>query len=231
MGERGAGIGFIAGAVGLFFTLLVLSRGGGYFAIVHDLQWFVPLMIVGGATALAAGRLGSGKANTVLWLLVVVLGGIAWNFLVYAYKLGRGAFGVLLPLVRPTGIDLRVGIYAAGKSFSNAESGYPPFTLWLGKAFTAVSLSTGYVIQVCLLVGFAAGSAVLCALWPVPGCRRPRNQVRGERARRANLKGGPRGRSTPGRSACWAACGCSRPTDSCSRSNAGNSTSTPWSSF
>ena len=99
-----------------------------------------------------------------MWLLVLVLGGVGWNFLVYAYKLGRGVFGLLLPLVPAAGLDWRVGILAAGKSFSNAESGYPPFTLWIGRAFTAVGISTGYAIQVCLLVGFAVGSAVLCAL-------------------------------------------------------------------
>ena len=164
MRERGVWIGLVAGAVGLFFALLVLSRGGAYFVVVHDLQWFVPLAMVGIATALAASRLGAGQANAVVWLLVVVLGSIGWNFLVYAYKFGRGVFELLLPLVHPTGIDWRVGIFAAGQSFSNAGSGYPPFTLWVGKAFTAVSFSTGYVIQVCLLVGFAVGSAVLCAL-------------------------------------------------------------------
>ena len=164
MRERGAWIGLVAGAAGLFIALLVLSRGGAYFVVVHDLQWFVPLAMVGIATALAASRLGAGQANAVVWLLVVVLGSIGWNFLVYAYKFGRGVFELLLPLVHPTGIDWRVGIFAAGQSFSNAGSGYPPFTLWVGKAFTAVSFSTGYVIQVCLLVGFAVGSAVLCAL-------------------------------------------------------------------
>jgi hypothetical protein len=133
-------------------------------ALVHDLQWFAPLAIIGIATAMAASRLGAGRANTVVWLLVVVLAAFSWNFLAYACKLGRGAFALLLPLVHPTGIDWRVGILAAGKSFSNAYSGYPPLTLWVGKAFTAVNPSAGYVIQVCLLAGFAVGSAVLCAL-------------------------------------------------------------------
>ena len=163
MRERGAWIGLVAAAIGLFFGLLVLARGGGYLAVIHDLQWFVPLATVGTATALAASRVGAGQANAVVWLLVVVLAGIAWNFLVYAYKLGRGVFDLLLPLVHPTGIDWRIGIFDAGESFSNAQSGYPPFTLWVGKAFTAVGSSTGYVIQVCLLVGFAVGSAALCA--------------------------------------------------------------------
>ena len=163
MKERGAWIGLVAGGPAVILALLVLSRGGAYLAVLHDLQWFVPLAVVGIATAAATGRLGAGRVNAVAWLLLIVLAGVGWNFLVYAYKLGRGVFALLLPLVHPTGIDWRVGIFAAGKSFSNAESGYPPFTLWLGKAFAATSPSTGYVIQICLLVGFAVGSATLCA--------------------------------------------------------------------
>ena len=164
MTERGAWVGLVVGAAGLFFALLALSRGGGYLMVIHDLQWFVPPAIVGIATALAAGRLGAGRANAVVWLLVVVLGDVGWNSLVYAFKFGRGVFAILLPLVHPTGIDWRVGIVAAGKSFSLANSGYPPFTLWVGRAFTAVSPSTAYAIQVCLLAGFAVGSALLCGL-------------------------------------------------------------------
>jgi hypothetical protein len=163
MRERGAWIGLVAGGVGFSLALLVGSRGGGYFVVVHDLQWLVPLAVVGIATAFAASPLGDGKANTLVWLLIVVLGSIGWNFVVYLGKLGGRVFKLLLPLVHPTGIDWRVGIFAAGKSFSNAESGYPPLTLWIGKAFAVVDPSVGYVIQVCLLVGFAGSCAVLCA--------------------------------------------------------------------
>jgi hypothetical protein len=164
LGTRGAWIGVVAATAGLVCSLLVLSRGGSYLAVVHNLQWFVPLAAVGSATALAAGRLAAGRANAVVWLVALVLLSVGWNFLIYACKLGRGVFGLLLPLVHPTGIDWRVGIFAAGKSFSLAGSGYPPFTLWIGKAFSAVSPTTGYAIQVCLLVGLAVGSAVLCGL-------------------------------------------------------------------
>ena len=173
MAKRGAWIGVLAAAAGLFFALLVLVRGGEYFVVVQGLQWFVPLATIGTATALAASPLGAGRTNALVWLLVVVLAGIGWNFLVYAFRLGRGVFGLLLPLVHPIGIDWRVGIWAAGQSFSNAKSGYPPFTLWVGKAFTTVSSSTGYVIQVCLLAGFAVGSVVLCALLARPWLSAP----------------------------------------------------------
>jgi hypothetical protein len=99
-----------------------------------------------------------------VWFVAVVLGGIGWNILVYSMEFGRSVFGVFIPLAHPTGIDFRDGLYAPGRSFSNAGSGWPPFTLWLGKAFTAVSFSTGYVIQVCALLGFSLGAAVLCAV-------------------------------------------------------------------
>jgi hypothetical protein len=161
---EGTWIGVVTGGAGILFALLVLARGGEYLTVVHDLRWLVPLVVVGVVTALAAGRLGAGRANAVVWLLVVTLAAFGWNFLVYAQRLGRGAFGLLLPLVHPTGIDWRVGIYAAGRSFTNAESGYPPFTLWIGKAFALVGPSAGYAIQVCLLGAFALGSAALCAL-------------------------------------------------------------------
>jgi hypothetical protein len=173
---RGTWVGLVVGGAGLLFALLSLSRGGSYVAVVHDLRWLVPATVVGLATALAAGRLGAGRLNTVVWLMVVAVAGFGWNFLVYVPKLGRSVFALLLPLVHPTGIDWRVGIFAAGGSFTNAESGYPPFTLWIGKAFTAVGPSAGYAIQVCLLVAFALGSATLCALlaggW-LPGVREP----------------------------------------------------------
>lgn len=164
MRERGAWLGVLVGGVGLLLTALVLSRGGGYFALMHGLQWLVPLAVVGIVTALAAGRTGDGRLDPVLWLGVVVLGGIGWNFLAYSYKFGRDVFKLLLPVRHPTGLDFRDGLYLPGKAFSNAGSGWPPFTLWIGKAFTAVSFSTGYAIQVVLLLGFAAGSVVLCAL-------------------------------------------------------------------
>jgi hypothetical protein len=164
MRERGAWIGLVAGVAGLVVALLVLSRGGRYSVAVHDLQWYVPLTIVGLATALAAGRFGAGRANTVVWLLVVVVGSFTWNFLVYAYEFGHVVFALLLPLVGSTGLDLHVGIYWAGQSFSNAESAYPPFTLWLGKAFATVGFPTAYVIQTCLLAGLAVACSALCAL-------------------------------------------------------------------
>ena len=47
MRERGAWLGVLVGGVGLLLTALVLSRGGGYFTLMHGLQWLVPLAVVG----------------------------------------------------------------------------------------------------------------------------------------------------------------------------------------
>jgi hypothetical protein len=163
MRERGGWIGALVGGVGILISLLVLTRGGSFFAVVYGLRLSVPLALVGVCAALAASRWGRGQANAVVWLVAVVLGGIGWNILVYSMEFGRSVFGVLIPLAHPTGIDFRDGLYAPGRSLSNAGSGWPPLTLWLGKAFTAVSFSTGYVIQVCVLLGFSVGAAVLCA--------------------------------------------------------------------
>ena len=164
MRERGGWVGLVVGVAGVLFAAVVLARGGGYFQVVHDLQWYVPLSVVGLVAAAAAGRLGDGQVNAVVWLLVIVVAGIVWNVLVYSCKLGRDVLSVLVPVRHPTGLDFRDGLYLPGKAFSNAGSGWPPFTLWVGRAFTAVSLSTGYAIQFCVLVGFAAAAAVLCAL-------------------------------------------------------------------
>jgi hypothetical protein len=163
MRERGGWIGLAVGTTGLVLAILVLGRGGTYFRVVHDLQWSVPMAVVGLVTALAAGRLGEGRANSVVWLLAAVVGAIGWNVLVYSYRLGRGVFDVLVPTRHPTGLDFRDGLYLPGKAFSNAASGWPPFTLWVGRAFASIGFSAGYAIQVCLLLGFAAGTAVLCA--------------------------------------------------------------------
>ncbi len=153
----------VVGGLGILLTAVVLSRGGGYFVLVSGLQWDVPLAIVGLATVLAASRVGDEQAGPVMLLAAVVVGSIAWNFLVYSVKFGHSVFRLLVPVAHPTGIDFRDGLYLPGKAFSNAVSGWPPFTLWIGKAFTAVGFSTGYAIQFCILLGFAAGAVVLSA--------------------------------------------------------------------
>ena len=49
-----------------------------------------------------------------LWLGVVALFGVFWNFLIYWVHFGSGTWGLLLPLAKPTGIDFRDGLYQPG---------------------------------------------------------------------------------------------------------------------
>jgi hypothetical protein len=144
-------------------TVLVLARGGGYYVVVPRLAFIVPLAVVGVVTALAAMDVGRTSVNAVMWLGVIALAGLGWNFLVYAFKFDNAVWGLLLPLAHPTGIDFRDGLYDPARAFSTARSGWPPLTLFLGRPFTWVSFSTGYVIQVCLLVALAVAAAVLSA--------------------------------------------------------------------
>ena len=137
MRERGAWIGAVVGAVGILLVALELSKGGGYFVLVPHLAWAVPLVVVGIVTALAASRTGEGQVNAVVWLILVVIGAVAWNLLVYSFKFGGQILRVLVPTPYPAGVDFRDGLYDPGRMFSNAGSGWPPLTLWLGKAFTA----------------------------------------------------------------------------------------------
>ena len=161
--ERGAWVGLSVGLVGLAATLLVLARGGGYFVVVPRLAFVLPLAVVGGVTALASLGVGRRSLNAVVWLGVVALGGVAWNFLVYSFKFGNGVWGVLIALAHPTGIDFRDGLYNPALAFSTAHSGWPPLSLLLGRPFTLVSFSTGYVIQVCILVALAVVATALSA--------------------------------------------------------------------
>jgi hypothetical protein len=161
--DRGGWIGLTVGVFGLALTVLVLARGGGYYVVVPRLAFAVPLAVVGAVSALAAISAGRAALNAVVWLGVIALAGLGWNFLVYWFKFGRLVWGWLLPLVSPTGIDFRDGLYSPARAFSTARSGWPPLTLLLGRPFTLVSFSTGYAIQVGVLVALAVVAAVLSA--------------------------------------------------------------------
>jgi len=163
MSERGAWIGLVVGACGLAMTVLVLARGGGYFVVVPRLAYAVPLAVVGAVTALAVIGVGRATFNAVAWLGVVALAGLGWNFFVYWLKFGNAVWEVLLPRARPLGVDFRDGLYDPARAFSTVHSGWPPLTLLLGRPFTLVSLSTGYDIQVCVLVALALVAVVLSA--------------------------------------------------------------------
>ena len=163
MRERGAWLGVVVGAVGWLLTALVVVRGGGYLVVVPHLSFVLPLAVVGTVTPLAVFGVGRTSLNAVLWLAVVVAAGVAWNFLVYWFRFGNATWGLLLPLAKPTGIDFRDGLYDPAAAFTTVHSGWPPLALLLGRPFTLLDFSTGYAVQVGILVALAVAAAVLSA--------------------------------------------------------------------
>ena len=163
--EKGAWLGVVVGALGWLLTLTTLARGGGYLVVVPRLAVVLPLAVVGTVTALAAFGVARPLASTARsWLGVVALFGVFWNFLIYCGHFGSGTWELLLPLAKPTGVDFRDGLYQPALEFSTGVSGWPPLTLLLGRPFTLFSFSTGYAIQVVLLVVLALAATVLSAL-------------------------------------------------------------------
>lgn len=163
MRDRGAWIAVVVAVFSLALSALVLARGGGYYVVVPRLAYLAPLAAVGTVAALAALRVAPGPLNVLGWLGVIVVAGVAWNFLVYWLKFGADVWALLLPLAHPTGIDFRDGLYNPAAAFSTLHSGWPPLTLLLGRPFTLVSFSTGYVVQVVMLVALALAAAALSA--------------------------------------------------------------------
>jgi hypothetical protein len=161
--ERAVRIGLAVGVVGLAMSALVLARGGGYYVVVPRLAVILPLGVVGVVSALAAADVGPATLGAVAWLGVIALAGVAWNFFVYSLKFGNAVWGMLVPRARPIGVDFRDGLYDPARTFSTVHSGWPPLTLLLGRPFTMVGFSTGYAIQVCILVALAVAAAVLSA--------------------------------------------------------------------
>jgi len=157
--------------VGWILTLVVLARGGGYLVVVPHLAFVLPLAVVGTVTALAAFGVGRPVMSDVLWLAVVVAFGVFWNFLIYWAHFGSATWGLLLPLVRPAGVDFRDGLYEPAAAFTTATSGWPPLTLLLGRPFTLVSSSTAYAIQVVILVALALAATVLSAVLAMKAVR------------------------------------------------------------
>ena len=163
MRERGAWLGVVVGVFGWLMTALVLVRGGGYLVVVPHLSLVLPLAVVGTVTALVAFGVGRTSLNAVLWLAVVVAAGVACNFLVYWFRFGNATWGLLLPLAKPTGIDFRDGLYDRASAVDIVHSAWPPLTLLLGRPFTLLDFSTGYAVQIGILVALAVAAAILSA--------------------------------------------------------------------
>jgi hypothetical protein len=163
-GEWGAWLGVVVGGAGWILSALVLARGGGYYVVVPHLAFVLPLAIVGTMTALAAFGAGRPAVNAVVWLLFFAVAGLAWNVLVYWFRFSNDTWGLLIPLAHPAGVDFRDGLYDPARAFTTISSGWPPFTLIVGRPFTLFSFATAHVIQVVVLVALAVASVVLTAV-------------------------------------------------------------------
>jgi hypothetical protein len=161
--RTGAWVGLLLGALGAVEIAIVLARGGGYYVVVPRLGFMVPVAAAGLIAALAALEVGGERTNAVVWLGVVVAAGIGWNICAYSLKFGRATWDLLVPRAHPAGADFRDGLYDPARAFTTAHSGWPPLSLYLGKAFTLVGLTTGYHIQVVVLLGLAIVSTWLSA--------------------------------------------------------------------
>lgn len=165
--RTGVWLAAAVGGLGWLLTALVLARGGGYFVVVPHLGFIVPLAVVGTVTALATLDAERTSASPLLWLLVIALAGFFWNFVVYWIKVGADTWGILIPLAKPMGIDFRDGLYEPARAFTTATSGWPPFTLIVGKPFTLLPFGAAHAVELVLLAVAAAASVVLCALLAV----------------------------------------------------------------
>jgi len=161
--EWGVWLGVVVGALGWLLTLATLARGGGYLMVVPRLAFELPLAVVGTVTALAAFGVARSRMNGVLWLGLVALFGVFWNFVVYWVRFGSATWGLLLPLAKPTGIDFRDGLYLPGKEFSTLHSGWPPLTVLLGRLLGLFGFSAGHVVELVLLTLAALACVVLSA--------------------------------------------------------------------
>ncbi len=161
--RSGAWVGLLLGALGAVEIAVVLARGGGYFVVVPRMGFMVPIAAAGLIAALAALDVGGERTNAVVWLGVAAAAGVGWNICVYSVKFGRGVWSVIVSLSHPAGADFRDGLYDPARAFTTLHSGWPPLSLYLGKPFTLVGLTTGYHIQVVVLVGLALVSAWLSA--------------------------------------------------------------------
>ena len=162
--DRARGVDrLVVGAFGLAVTVLVLARGGGYFVVVPRLAFVVPLGRGGrGHRPGRSGRRGA-TFNAVAWLGVSPWRGWAGTSFVYSLKFGNAVWGMLLPRARPLGVDFRDGLYDPARAFTTVHSGWPPLTLLLGRPFTLLGFSTGYAVQVGILVALRSVAVVLSA--------------------------------------------------------------------
>jgi hypothetical protein len=149
----------VAGAA----IVLVLLHGGSTGFMIARLGFILPIAVVCAMTASTVLGVGRVASNPTLFLgmtvATVALGNLAVPFL----ALGKGAWGAMLLLRHPPGLDFRQGLYDPAAAFSTVKSAWPPLTLVLGRPFTLLSYSSGYIVQVVVLVGLGVAAAAFSA--------------------------------------------------------------------
>ena len=163
-------------AAGLCLALVaesLLVRASGSAAVISHLAIAIPVLVVGAVTALVAGRPGSAPGKVMLGLGAIVAVGALANLLPSLVLPGRRGWSAILPLIHPTGIDFRLGLYDPAAAFSTVHSAWPPLTLMLGWPFTLVSANSGYIVQVAVLIVLAAAVTILSAKLAAKVAARP----------------------------------------------------------
>ena len=127
--SRGAWVGLAAAGLGVALVVqALLVHGRGSAAVISHLAVAVPILVVGAVTALVAGRPGSVPGKVMLGLGAIVVAGALANLLPSLVLPGGRGWSAMLPLIHPTGIDFRLGLYNPAATFSNAHSAWPPLT-------------------------------------------------------------------------------------------------------
>lgn len=174
--------GAVATGVGLVLIVLVLTIAHGAGEVAVGLGIAIPFTAVGVGTMALTWRTGRTPEAVMLWLGVAIVVGAAATLLPpFVLPDGRGWVD-LLPLVYPSGLDFRVGLYDPAVLFASTNSAWPPLTLLLGRPFTLVSASSGYLIHVAILALLAIAVAVLSGALAVKAVVPPPNDGRQRRA-------------------------------------------------
>jgi hypothetical protein len=144
-------------------SVLVLGHGGPAAEMIAHLAFVFPVGAVCVMTALAVLGVGRIFAKPMLFLWATVVAGVIGNLVIPFLALRSHAFYTMIPWVGPAGADFRDGLYNPAAVFSTAKSAWPPLTLVLGRPFTLLGRSSGYIAQVVLLGIMGIASAALSA--------------------------------------------------------------------
>jgi hypothetical protein len=144
-------------------SVLVLGHGGPAAEMIAHLAFVFPVGVVCVMTALAVLGVGRIFAKPMLFLWATVVAGVLGNLVIPFLALRGHAFYTMIPRVGPAGADFRDGLYNPAAVFSTAKSAWPPLTLVLGRPFTVLGRSSGYIAQVVLLGIMGIAAAALSA--------------------------------------------------------------------